>query len=224
MQPNSYPSLGTKNGFTLMELVVVLAILMALATTVGLVLGNIISDSKDKAVIVEMRNIKNAILQHYKDTGVYPPEIWTLDGGGTISGFYGLFYDFGPKKSGATTVAITYQGATAQVLLPFTDGDDTNGDGIPQSNEFCNISLNWTGDHNATNAWRPPGSIRHRVRVERAVCRHHGPGPAFGFLERTLPVLSPGRNPEHRGGGAAGGPGFKRPGQDPVHPDHPHFL
>lgn len=60
-------------GFTLVELLVVLAIISLIAGMVGPRVLNYLSDSKTKAARIQMESLKAAIDLYYLDNGSYPP-------------------------------------------------------------------------------------------------------------------------------------------------------
>ena len=61
-------------GFTLLELLVVLAVLTAVAGIGVLALGNVTGDTRERLARAEMNEIANAIRRFRADTGYWPKE------------------------------------------------------------------------------------------------------------------------------------------------------
>ncbi|MBF0099967.1 MAG: prepilin-type N-terminal cleavage/methylation domain-containing protein [Desulfobacterales bacterium] len=128
-----------KAGFTLLEMIIVLAILVALASSVGLIMANILFSSKSNTALIEMSNMKHALLQYYKDNGCFPPSTWGKDPNNIdISGLVVLIYDFSPQNN-KTTTRIYVNGVEFDYPHVFTSANDINKDGIHQQNEPCRL-------------------------------------------------------------------------------------
>ena len=67
-----------KAGFSLMELIIAIAILGILAVTVGPRLMGLLGFAKDKRVNTELLNLKQAVFQYYAFSQTYPPKLIDL--------------------------------------------------------------------------------------------------------------------------------------------------
>lgn len=81
---------GYQKGFTLVELLVVIAIIAILAAIIAPNAFKAIEKSKVSKIVGDCKTIENATLQHYADTGTWP--VFDNNGAGTTNnkGFLGV--------------------------------------------------------------------------------------------------------------------------------------
>jgi general secretion pathway protein G len=73
MKSNTRLKSGSTDGFTLLELLVVLGIIALLAALVAPSIIRYLSDASSETANVQLKNIESAIELYYLDTGTYPP-------------------------------------------------------------------------------------------------------------------------------------------------------
>jgi len=73
-----FTSAGNKNGFTLMELMIVLLLLSLLASIVAPMITKSINRAKESSLKEDLFIIRKAIDDYYADKGQYPPELEVL--------------------------------------------------------------------------------------------------------------------------------------------------
>jgi general secretion pathway protein G len=71
---------GTEDGFTLVELLVVLGIIALLAALVAPQVIRYLSQARSETAAAQLRNIESAVELFYLDTGAYPPADVGLEG------------------------------------------------------------------------------------------------------------------------------------------------
>jgi general secretion pathway protein G len=73
MKIKTLAQLKKNDGFTLLELLVVLGIIALLATLVAPSVIRYLSDARSETANVQIKNLESAIELYYLDTGTYPP-------------------------------------------------------------------------------------------------------------------------------------------------------
>jgi general secretion pathway protein G len=73
-------SRSQEDGFTLLELLVVLGIIAVLTALVAPQVVRYLSDARGQAAIAQMKNLESAVELYYLDTGSYPPADTGLKG------------------------------------------------------------------------------------------------------------------------------------------------
>ena len=90
--PGQEPLHGkTEKGFTLLELLIVVSILSAVAGLAATSMSGLETDTQEKLALTEMQTIAEAVRQFKRDTGYYPKTgPFNLDHGGGSVGVDGL--------------------------------------------------------------------------------------------------------------------------------------
>lgn len=99
-----------RQGFTLIELMVVIAIIAILAAVIAPNAFKAIEKAKVAKAVTDLKGFKSAAMQHYADTGKWPPPVnvppygagflFNDDGAGnTVDGWYGPYLEMWPSHS-----------------------------------------------------------------------------------------------------------------------------
>jgi general secretion pathway protein G len=78
MEPESDPSDDRQGGFTLLELIIVIAIIGILATVAMPMMKNLPTKAKESTLKQTLHTMRDMLDQHYADKGFYPPSLQTL--------------------------------------------------------------------------------------------------------------------------------------------------
>lgn len=134
----------TNQGFTLMEIMVVIIVIAVLASVAGPMIGSITDQGKASATKASMQNVKTALVNFNNDLGKFPftgtnGSVQTAHGTGCQAILLGTTYDLNVLVSNTVTTGYCYLGiceATYQKRWkgPYMDADP---------NEFMNDA--WMG-------------------------------------------------------------------------------
>lgn len=108
-----------KKGFTLVELLAVIAIIGILASIVIANLGNARSQAKDARRISDIKNIQLALAQYFNDNLRYPCDIYSTTNTAACPRFSGVYMSAVPKDPKDNTTNYVYS-ADAVGTLPGT--------------------------------------------------------------------------------------------------------
>lgn len=73
LPPSPFPLLASRRGFTLTELLIVIAIIAVLAGLIAAAAVNALKRGRQAGVLLEIKNLSTAIENFKNETGVYPP-------------------------------------------------------------------------------------------------------------------------------------------------------
>jgi len=92
-----------RRGFTLVELVVVMAIILILAAILLPIVANRIEDARISRLAAEYRTIKTAVTMYYADTALLPQNFLDLyNPSSKPEGWRGPYLDKAPQKKGGS--------------------------------------------------------------------------------------------------------------------------
>ncbi|MBE9398856.1 prepilin-type N-terminal cleavage/methylation domain-containing protein [Pontibacterium sp. N1Y112] len=138
-----YPTYKRQQGFTLLELLVVVSVLASLAGIAAVAMDGYEQDAQEQLVHVEMKRIANAIYRFKEDTGYFPKE-----------GMFTADNLFGASDSSTTKSKYEHQNNLGW-LLSAPELYDTNGDNDTDSSDGDPRNrLPW--NHSTGRGWNGP--------------------------------------------------------------------
>lgn len=109
-------------GFTLLELIVVIAIIGILATIVLPALRQVPIRAKEAALKTDLRTMRDVIDQYYGDKGHYPPTLQDLVAAGYLRAI-----PVDPITGSTETWVVTYEELSSDAAPAETDGGEEPG-------------------------------------------------------------------------------------------------
>jgi general secretion pathway protein G len=116
---------GRRGGFTLLELIIVIAIIGILAAIVMPGLSKMPIRAREAALKTNLRTLRDSIDQHYGDKGSYPKTLGDL-----VTEKYIRAIPNDPITRSADTWIVVYETEDSEDVPPETDQDDEAGPGI----------------------------------------------------------------------------------------------
>ncbi len=186
-----------KRGFTLIEMVVVLAVVAVLAAILFPTIAKHISDAKITRVINEEQVITAAIMVLYKDTGRWPNTTGAGTSGPTGNSERVLSGELGdPVASGAAPVSSTGAAnwgasAPAQQLLNFLYFNDPDCNGVPEqvSDYPTTGEFSWRGPYLEHRTMLDPWGYQYVINS-----RYFPPNSAVVISNHRVLILSAGED------------------------------
>lgn len=154
-----------KNGFTLLELIVVIAIIGILAVIVLVALDESRMRGKDSARKIEIQEVIKALELYYSDGGLYPLYGGVAGTGGFLSGIQNDFYGSEPGKylkrlpvEAATHFYYCVSPDRKSMLIGLDTENDKGG------TNFCHTTRG-PGPNYGCNAWQATNSDQCAERI-----------------------------------------------------------
>lgn len=122
-------------GFTLIEMVVVIAIIALLAGVITPLVFNVLDDANESSTREEMANIRDAAVNYYRDVNQWPPT-WVSDGSNVYSGL---------KMLAATKTNNGY-------LLPCDSSGQSYAYAVPVPAYDTSTGMGWNGPYATTES------------------------------------------------------------------------
>jgi len=139
-----YPTYKRQQGFTLLELLVVVSVLASLAGIAAVAMDGYEQDAQEQLVHVEMKRIANAIYRFKEDTGYFPKE-----GMFTADHLFGASDSSTPKAEYENASNLSWLFSAPELHDTNGDGDTDASDGSPTNRLPWNQSVGrgWNGPY-----------------------------------------------------------------------------
>jgi general secretion pathway protein G len=181
------------SGFTLIELTIVLAVIVTLALVLTPSIANIIQDSRVARANSDCKQIANAVVQFYKDTGFFPQWARTLDGGpGEAADRLTLVVGPGNTPQGR----LTDPALQGWLVQPAERGvgslaDQLMSNGIGYLMRSPSVPLGWNGPYLSSPIGADPWNNRYMANVG-LLDTSQGVQTASGAVKSAVWVISAG--------------------------------